>query len=125
MGDSLEDPLSDAERLIQEEFARLVTYDTMAYPPVGSKIAGNKHNAVPLEDLSDDYLALARGEVDLEMSGPDSKEKYEAFTAEFDQVWVQIQQDMKELQQIGLATQFSVSYSMSSRVPFFLGNVSG
>ncbi|KAF9283050.1 Pre-mRNA-splicing factor cef1 [Mortierella alpina] len=115
MGDSVEDLLSDADRLIQEEFARLVTHDTMAYPPVGSKIAGSKRNATPLEDLSDDYLALARGEVDQEMSGPESKEKYEAFTAEFDQVWEQIQQDMKELQQIGLATQFSNKRAMMTK----------
>ncbi|KAF9936261.1 Pre-mRNA-splicing factor cef1 [Mortierella alpina] len=115
MGDSLGDPLSDADRLIQEEFARLVTHDSLAYPPVGSKIAGSKHNAIPLEDLSDDYLALARDEVDQEMSGPESKEKYEAFTAEFDQVWEQIQQDMKELQQIGLATQFSNKRAIMSK----------
>ncbi|KAF9954676.1 Pre-mRNA-splicing factor cef1 [Mortierella alpina] len=115
MADSLADPLSDADRLIQEEFARLVTHDSMAYPPVGSKIAGSKHNAVPLEDLSDDYLALARDEVDQEMSGPESKEKYEAFTAEFDQVWEQIQQDIKELQQIGLATQFSNKRAIMSK----------
>ncbi|KAG9322622.1 hypothetical protein KVV02_002325 [Mortierella alpina] len=115
MGDSLRDPLSDADRLIQEEFARLVTHDSLAYPPVGSKIAGSKHNAIPLEDLSDDYLALAGDEVDQEMSGPESKEKYEAFTAEFDQVWEQIQQDMKELQQIGLATQFSNKRAIMSK----------
>ncbi len=108
MADSLADPLSDADRLIQEEFARLVTHDSMAYPPVGSKIAGSKHNATPLEDLSDDYLARAKGEIEQEISGADSKEKYEVFTAEFDQVWEQIQQDMKELQQNGLASQFSV-----------------
>ncbi|KAF9572799.1 Pre-mRNA-splicing factor cef1 [Mortierella alpina] len=115
MGDSLGDPLSDADRLIQEEFARLVMHDSMAYPPVGSKIAGSKNNAAPLEELSDDYLALARSEVDQEMSGPESKEKYEAFTAEFDQVWEQIQQDMKELHQIGLATQFSNKRAIMSK----------
>ncbi|KAG0262263.1 Pre-mRNA-splicing factor cef1 [Mortierella polycephala] len=100
-------PIAEADRLIQEELARLVTHDSVAYPPVGSKVAGSKQHAIALEDLSDEYLALAKSEVDQELSGPESKEKYEAFAAEFDKVWGEIQQEMKELQQIGLAAQFS------------------
>ncbi|KAF9189439.1 Pre-mRNA-splicing factor cef1 [Haplosporangium sp. Z 767] len=101
------DPIAEADRLIQEELARLVTHDSVAYPPVGSKVAGGKQHAISLEDLSDEYLALAKSEVDQELSGPEAKEKYEAFAAEFDKVWGEIQQEMKELQQIGLASQFS------------------
>lgn len=102
-------PLAEADRLIQEELARLISYDAVAYPPAGSKVAGGKQHAPALENLSDEYLALARSEVSQELSAPESKEKYEAFAAEFDKVWEQIQEEMKELQQIGLAAQFSVS----------------
>ncbi|KAG0353972.1 Pre-mRNA-splicing factor cef1 [Gamsiella multidivaricata] len=87
--------------------ARLITYDAVAYPPVGSKVAGSTQNAVSLEDLSDDYLSLARTEVDQELSGPEAKERYEVFAAEFDQAWDEIQKEIKELQQIGLAHQFT------------------
>lgn len=102
------DPLAEADRLIQEELARLVTHDAVAYPPVGSKVAGSSQNAIPLEELPDEYLALARNEVDQELSGPDAKERYDAFATEFDQVWGEIQQEIKELQQIGLSQQFAV-----------------
>lgn len=105
-----ESPLAEADRLIQEELARLISHDAVAYPPAGSKVAGGKQNAPALENLSDEYLALARSEVDQELAAPEAKEKYEAFAAEFDQVWEQIQEEMKELQQIGLAAQFSVSH---------------
>ncbi|KAG0202925.1 Pre-mRNA-splicing factor cef1 [Mortierella sp. GBA30] len=115
MRESLMSPLAEADRLVQEELARLVTHDSVAYPPVGSKVAGSTQSAVPLEDLSDEYMAMARGEVDQELSGPESKEKYEVFAAEFDQVWEQIQQAMKELQQIGLATQFSNKRTMMTK----------
>ncbi|KAI7822394.1 pre-mRNA splicing factor component-domain-containing protein [Gamsiella multidivaricata] len=104
---SSDSPLAVAERLIQEEMARLITYDAVAYPPVGSKVAGSTQNAVSLEDLSDDYLSLARTEVDQELSGPEAKERYEVFAAEFDQAWDEIQKEIKELQQIGLAHQFT------------------
>jgi pre-mRNA-splicing factor CDC5/CEF1 len=104
-----ESPLAEADRLIQEELARLISHDAVAYPPAGSKVAGGKQNAPALEDLSDEYLALARGEIEQELEGQGSKEKYEAFAAEFDQVWEQIQEEMKELQEIGLAAQFNVS----------------
>ncbi|KAI1316796.1 Pre-mRNA-splicing factor cef1 [Mortierella claussenii] len=100
-------PLAEADRLIQEELARLVTYDAVAYPPVGSKVAGSTQNTIPLEDLSDEYLALARSEVDQEISGPEAQEKYKAFSAEFDEVWEEIQQEIKERQQTGLANQFA------------------
>ncbi|KAG0201101.1 Pre-mRNA-splicing factor cef1 [Mortierella sp. NVP41] len=107
--------LTEADRLIQEELARLVSHDAVAYPPAGSKVAGGKQNASALEDLSDEYLALARSEVDQELSGPDAKEKYEAFAVEFDQVWEQIQEEMKELQQIGLAAQFTHKRSLMTK----------
>lgn len=107
-----ESPLAEADRLVQEELARLISHDAVAYPPAGSKVAGGKQNAPALENLSDEYLALARSEVDQELAAPNTKEKYEAFAAEFDQVWEQIQEEMKELQQIGLATQFSVSHKV-------------
>ncbi|KAF9902974.1 Pre-mRNA-splicing factor cef1 [Lobosporangium transversale] len=100
-------PFSEADRLIQEELALLITHDAVAYPPVGSKVAGSTQKAIPLEDLSDEYLALARNEVEQELSGPEAKEKYEAFSTEFNQVWEEIQQEIKEHQQTGLAVQFS------------------
>lgn len=111
-------PLAVAERLIQEELARLIMHDAVAYPPVGSKVAGSTANAIPLDDLSDDYLALAKGEVDQELSGPESKEQFEAFTEEFDQVWDEIQQEIKEMQQIGLAHQFAVSLVLPETSPW-------
>ncbi|KAF9957898.1 Pre-mRNA-splicing factor cef1 [Modicella reniformis] len=100
-------PLVEADRLIQEEFTRLVTHDTVAYPPIGSKVAGSTLNAIPLEELPDEYLALAKNEIDQELSGPDAKERYEAFAAEFDQVWEEIQHEIRELQKIGLSQQFA------------------
>ncbi|KAF8933154.1 pre-mRNA splicing factor component-domain-containing protein [Dissophora ornata] len=100
-------PLAEADRLIQEELARLVIHDAVAYPPVGSKVAGSTQNAIPLEDLSDEYLALARSEVDQELSGPEAKEKLDAFTAEFDQVWGELQEEIQKHQQVGLASQFA------------------
>lgn len=107
----MENPLDEADRLIQEELTRLVTHDSVAYPPVGSKVAGSSQHAIQLEDLSDDYLALARSEVAEEMSGPDVKEKYDAFAEEFNQVWAQIQEEMQQLQlhQTSLSAQFAVS----------------
>ncbi|KAF9126517.1 Pre-mRNA-splicing factor cef1 [Mortierella sp. 14UC] len=110
-----ESPLAEADRLIQEEFARLVSHDAVAYPPAGSKVAGGKQNAPALEVLSDEYLALARSEIDQELEGLGSNEKYEAFAAEFDQVWEQIQEEMKELQQIGLAAQFTHKRSLMTK----------
>ncbi|KAG0064742.1 Pre-mRNA-splicing factor cef1 [Linnemannia elongata] len=110
-----ESPLAEADRLIQEELARLISHDAVAYPPAGSKVAGGKQNAPALENLSDEYLALARSEVDQELAAPEAKEKYEAFAAEFDQVWEQIQEEMKELQQIGLAAQFSHKRSLMTK----------
>ncbi|KAG0238493.1 pre-mRNA splicing factor component-domain-containing protein [Mortierella sp. GBAus27b] len=109
------DPLAEADRLIQEELARLVTHDTVAYPPVGSKVAGNSQNAIPLEDLSDEYLAQAKSEVDQELSGPDAKERYDAFAEEFDKVWEEIQQEIKELRQIGLSQQFAHKRSLMTK----------
>lgn len=106
-----ESSLAEADRLIQEELARLISHDAVAYPPAGSKVAGGRQNALALENLSDEYLALARNEVNQELSAPEFKEKYEAFVAEFDEVWEHIQEEMKELQQIGLAAQFSVSHN--------------
>ncbi|KAF9422891.1 Pre-mRNA-splicing factor cef1 [Podila epigama] len=103
----LENPLDEADRLVQEELTRLVTHDLVAYPPVGSKVAGSSLNAVQLEELSDDYLALARSQVDEEMSGPQAVEKYDAFAKEFDHVWEQIQEEMKNLHQISLSSQFA------------------
>ena len=114
-------PLAEADRLVQEELARLISHDAVAYPPAGSKVAGGKQNAPALEVLSDEYLALARSEVDQELSGPEAKEKYEAFAVEFDQVWEQIQEEMKELQQIGLAAQFTVSVVLITLVSFYSG----
>lgn len=107
----MENPLDEADRLIQEELTRLVTHDSVAYPPVGSKVAGSSQHAIQLEDLSDDYLALARSEVAEEMSGPAAKEKYDVFAEEFNQVWAQIQEEMQQLQlhQISLSAQFAVS----------------
>ncbi|KAF9997016.1 Pre-mRNA-splicing factor cef1 [Entomortierella chlamydospora] len=102
-----DNPFAEAERLIQEEFERLVTHDAVAYPPMGSKVAGSTQSAITLEDLSDDYLALARSEVDQELSSAEAKEKYEAFTAEFNQVWEEVHQEISDLQKIGLAHQFS------------------
>ncbi|KAF9110665.1 Pre-mRNA-splicing factor cef1 [Mortierella sp. AM989] len=108
-------PLAEAERLIQEEFARLVTHDAVAYPPVGSKVAGSTQNAIPLEDLSDDYLALARSEVDQELSSVEAKEKYETFALEFNQVWEEVQEEINDLQKIGLAHQFSNKRSLMTK----------
>ncbi|KAG0297207.1 Pre-mRNA-splicing factor cef1 [Linnemannia gamsii] len=108
-------PLAEADRLIQEELGRLISHDAVVYPPAGSKVAGGKQNAPALENLSDEYLALARNEVDQELLAPESKEKYEAFAAEFDEVWEHIQEEMKELQQIGLAAQFSHKRSLMTK----------
>lgn len=107
----MDNPLDEADRLIQEELTRLVTHDSVAYPPVGSKVAGSSQHASQLEDLSDDYLALAKSEVAEEMAGPEAKEKYDAFAEEFNQVWAQIQEEMQQLQQhqISLSAQFAVS----------------
>ncbi|KAF8975042.1 Pre-mRNA-splicing factor cef1 [Entomortierella lignicola] len=110
-----DEPLAEAERLIQEELERLVTHDAVAYPPVGSKVAGSSHNAIPLEDLSDDYLALARSELDQELSSAEAKEKYEAFTTEFNQVWEEVQQEINDLQKIGLAHQFSSKRALMTK----------
>lgn len=109
MAESTQSPIDEADRLIQEELVRLVTHDSVAYPPVGSRVAGGKHHgAIQLEDLSDDYLSLARSQVDEEMAGPEAKEKYEAFSAQFDLIWEQIQEETRQLHHISLATQFSV-----------------
>jgi len=105
---SSNDPLAEADRLVQEELAQLVTHDAVAYPPVGSNIAGSTQNAIPLEVLPDEYLALARNEVDQELSASGAKERYDAFAAEFDQVWEEIQQEIKDIQQTGLSQQFAV-----------------
>ncbi|KAI9238657.1 MAG: pre-mRNA splicing factor component-domain-containing protein [Podila humilis] len=113
----MENPLDEADRLIQEELTRLVTHDSVAYPPVGSKVAGSSQHAIQLEDLSDDYLALARSEVAEEMSGPAAKEKYDAFAEEFNQVWAQIQEEMQQLQlhQISLSAQFAAKRGMMTK----------
>ncbi|KAF9929602.1 Pre-mRNA-splicing factor cef1 [Linnemannia zychae] len=110
-----ESPLAVADRLIQEEMARLISYDAVVYPPTGSKIAGGTQNAPLLENLSDDYMAMARSEIDQELSGPEEKEKFQVFAAEFEQVWEQIQEEMKELQQIGLAAQFAHKRSLMTK----------
>ncbi|KAG0304109.1 Pre-mRNA-splicing factor cef1 [Dissophora globulifera] len=108
-------PLATAERLILEELARLVTHDAVAYPPVGSKVAGSTQNAIALEDLSDEYIALARSEVDQELSGPEAKEKYAAFAAEFDQAWEEVQEDLQKHQHVGLAHQFASKRALMTK----------
>ncbi|KAK3825570.1 MAG: pre-mRNA splicing factor component-domain-containing protein [Benniella sp.] len=112
---SSNDPLAEADRLVQEELAQLVTHDAVAYPPVGSHIAGSTQNAITLEVLPDEYLALARNEVDQELSASGAKERYDAFAAEFDQVWEEIQQEIKEIQQTGLSQQFANKRSLMTK----------
>ncbi|KAF9338300.1 Pre-mRNA-splicing factor cef1 [Podila minutissima] len=113
----MDNPLDEADRLIQEELTRLVTHDSVAYPPVGSKVAGSSQHASQLEDLSDDYLALAKSEVAEEMAGPEAKEKYDAFAEEFNQVWAQIQEEMQQLQQhqISLSAQFAAKRGVMTK----------
>ncbi|KAG0344216.1 Pre-mRNA-splicing factor cef1 [Podila humilis] len=113
----LDNPLDEADRLIQEELTRLVTHDSVAYPPIGSKVAGSSQRAIQLEDLSDEYLALAKSEVADEMAGPEAKEKYEAFEKDFNHVWEQIQEEMEQLQvqHTSLSSQFAAKRAVMTK----------
>ncbi|KAF9438528.1 Pre-mRNA-splicing factor cef1 [Entomortierella beljakovae] len=100
-------PMAEVERLIQEEFEKLIMHDAIVYPPVGSKIAGSSKGADLLEELPDEYMSLAKNEIEQELSNEEAKEKYEVFAVEFNQAWDEIQKELGTHQNVGLAHQFS------------------
>ncbi|KAG0226522.1 Pre-mRNA-splicing factor cef1 [Actinomortierella wolfii] len=105
--EALDDPIAEADRLIQLEMEKLIMHDSVAYPPLGSKKAGGTKAALDLDLLPDDYLAMARELVKDELEGPEVAAKFEAFKHDFEQAWDEVQAELTKQHGHSLAAEFN------------------
>ncbi|KAG0222739.1 Pre-mRNA-splicing factor cef1 [Actinomortierella wolfii] len=105
--EALDDPIAEADRLIQLEMEKLIMHDSVAYPPLGSKMAGGTKAALDLDLLPDDYLAMARELVKDELEGPEAAAKFEAFKHDFEQAWDEVQAEVTKQHGHSLAAEFN------------------
>ncbi|KAF9160369.1 Pre-mRNA-splicing factor cef1 [Actinomortierella ambigua] len=106
MTEVLDDPLMEADRLIQMEMEKLIMHDSVAYPPLGSAMAGGTRVALELDLLPDDYLSMARELVKEELEGPEAAAKFDVFKQDFEQAWDEVQTEMAKQDHHSLAAEF-------------------
>ncbi|KAF9967388.1 Pre-mRNA-splicing factor cef1 [Actinomortierella ambigua] len=116
MAVALEDPLLEADRLIQMEMEKLILHDSVAYPPLGSTTAGGTRAALELDLLPDDYLAMARDLVKEELEGPEAAAKFEVFKQGFEQAWEDVQAEMAKQDHHSLVAEFEEKRGLMTKL---------